>query len=336
MGKDSPSLPPAPNTTQLVGQQQQSNAQTAYDTAKLNRYNTVGPQGSVTWTNPDANGVNQTQTVSLTPQGQAIFSGTQDIQKSLIDKATGALSNVDNSKFTTSGLPYDPTQATSGIQVFNPQKTIYDPSSYGSMTTYADNVAKAFMDKTRSSLDPVFEQQQRRLDQQMTDRGLDYGGEAWTGAQGELHNAQNKAWSDAASNAQLAAGQEASRIFGMEQQLGNTDWNRQLQGNQQGNASSGQDWTQKQAIRAAALSDMITNRTQNMNEAMSYFNPVQLQSPTATAAPAVNIANTDIIGANMQGYNAQMQGYNAQQQQQAALWGALGTGAQTAASLFLL
>lgn len=333
MSKKGDDMPAPPDPVATANAQAQANITGAKETAKLNSYDIYGPQGNVTWTK-DANGLPIAQNVNLSPTGQQIFTGQQDMQLDLMGRANQALGNVNNDAFTTAGMPYDPRQRTTdGLPTFNTDNVAYTPDQYGDMKDYTSQVGDAFMDSQSAKLNPVFQQQRDRLNNDLQQRGIAYGDEAWQKAQTQLDGTQNDSWEQAARNATLAAGGEASRVFGMEQQLGSTDWNRRLQEQQQRTSDFGTQMQTEDTIRRASIEDELLGRTQNYNEALSYFNPVQLQMPQGYQRSSVNVAPAPIADLTMQGYNAQMQQYNARQQEQAGIWGAAGQGAQTAAML---
>jgi hypothetical protein len=77
-------------------------------------------------------------------------------------------------------------------------------------------IEDAMMARARAQLDPVFEDQQRRLEQQLANRGLAPGSEAYETELNRFMDARNRAYEQAQQGAVLAGSQEAQRLFGQQ------------------------------------------------------------------------------------------------------------------------
>lgn len=123
MGKSS--APPPPDYAAAAVAQGQENRDTARFNAGANRVNQFTPQGSSTWTiRPGADLDNPQpgdyiQTTTLSPEQQALYSQTADIDRSLLDTASRQLSRVQqtfDSPIDLSGLPAWRTSGQAGPQ----------------------------------------------------------------------------------------------------------------------------------------------------------------------------------------------------------------------------
>lgn len=109
-----PDAPPAPDYAAAALLQGVANRETAIANNALNRVNQYSPQGSLVWTmRPGADPNNPqvgdyTQTVSLSPQQQALYDYDQQLNTQLMQMAGGQLSRVQSAFDTpvsTAGLP---------------------------------------------------------------------------------------------------------------------------------------------------------------------------------------------------------------------------------------
>jgi len=173
MGK---SAPKAPDPTQTAQAQAQYNKDAAQSTINMNSMNRQGPYGSSTFQR-DQNGNPIGITNSLDPS-LAGASGS----------FTGALGAVGGM------LPG---------QAFNSQTAAPD-------TSY---LAQDFYRNGAALMAPQMEQERKRLDETLTNRGLPIGSEAYTDASGNLQRSQNLALSDLASRATQLAPQEQQRLI---------------------------------------------------------------------------------------------------------------------------
>ena len=88
-------------------------------------------------------------------------------------------------------------------------------------TDFADTrrqVTQSVFDRQLGLLQPEFTRQRDQLEQNLSDRGLPIGGEAYNQAVDRLERQQGEQQQRLAQQADLAGGQEASRLFGMASQ----------------------------------------------------------------------------------------------------------------------
>lgn len=141
MGKQTPQAPAAPDPVALANAQGTANKDTAITQARLNAVDQVGPFGTVKYTESggqgqqtgggyygedgayvsptyDASGTPKfTQTISLSPEQQALYNSQQGITQKAYDTAGQAIGNVQNTlstPFSLSGLPALQTGAQGG------------------------------------------------------------------------------------------------------------------------------------------------------------------------------------------------------------------------------
>jgi hypothetical protein len=202
----------------------------------------------------------------------------------------------------------------------------YDPRSYGNMDYFSNNVGDAMFSQGMSRVMPQIEQANRQFDQQMADRGIPIGSDAYNRARSQLDRGQNDLVTSLVNSSTTGALGATQGIVGLEQGLRSTSWNENLQGNQQSQA----DWLQRmqieQNIRGSLNQENLTERNQAINEVSAILQgSPALGMPNAPNIPTYQVAAPDVIGAHNSAFNGQMQSYQAQQQQRNAMWqGAFG------------
>ena len=207
-------------------------------------------------------------------------------------------------------------------------------------TDFADTrrqVTQSVFDRQLGLLQPEFTRQRDQLEQNLADRGLPIGGEAYNQALDRLDRQQGEQQQRLAQQADIAGGQEASRLFNMassargqlfREAAAEGEFGRA--GQQQAFGQQAANVAQQNAARQQQIADQLrANELQNqsrqaqLNERMGLrglqFNELaallggpQIQQPTFFAPSAVNT-----IGANQlaqqsaaNAYNQQMQNYS--------------------------
>ncbi len=284
--------------------------------------------------NPD--GTPKAQITTLNPVAQQVFNKQQGIANSLTDQAASRIKGLTTEDFSLSGVPYDPrSYNTSSMPSFGSFDAPYDPRSYGDINSYVDDAGQAAFDHAWNYSKDAFSQDTDRLIQNLQDRGLPVGGEAYTSAVGELQRGHNQAIESMANEARTVAGQEAQRRLGMEQGLRSTAFSEDMSTHQQQAADWGQKLQTEQGLRNTALQEDLLARTQNFNEASAYINgSPALTMPSTPQMPTYNVSAPDVGGITMAGYQNQLAAANAQQAARGSKWQAAaniaGTGAQMA------
>lgn len=276
---------PLPDASALVPQQQQANTAALKQNLQANRINQVTPFGNVTFSGDPLTG--QTQTTTLTPGAQGTLSNQENLAQLLSGLGIDAASGINLGQPDLSGLPdrvssLDP----SGLpQLFGA----------GDLEDTRKRLEQSQFDRQIALLDPQFQQQTRRTEQTLADRGFDL--EQSQGARtalGDLSTQQNLSRERAASDAVRFAGDELSRLSstalanrgqGLTELLANA-----------GLANEG---------RSAGLNEALTLRNLPFND-LSALNTLTPDLPTL-APPAPFTAGTqptDVAGINLAAYQA--------------------------------
>lgn len=237
--------PPAPDYAALAQQQGATNLETARAMGQINRPNEYTPYGSREWTVDPNNPDKYILTSTLSPDEQAKLDMSNQLSMLLMGAGQmygmPALTKALQADFTPvrdaqigwendyapdqrlqteSGfweLPWIQEQLdysgapelrsdidTSGVlDIPNPDSKMrrrLEESLYGSATRW---------------LDPMFANQQNRLDTRLSNQGIFTGSEAHRDAQQELDDQETKAYADARDRAIAMGGDEMARQFGM-------------------------------------------------------------------------------------------------------------------------
>lgn len=174
MCSSSPPPPPAPDYTGAAQATSQGSIQAAIANNLMAHPNIVTPLGSQTWANTGTQNVpgfgeipTQTQTVSMTPQGQRLYEGQLGLSQGLLDTANSSLGQTQQSL----GSPQD----------FSSVQDIAD-QSYGMQT---------------ARLDPQWQQNESAQKTQLANQGLVPGGEAYDNAMRTFSQGKNDAYNQA-------------------------------------------------------------------------------------------------------------------------------------------
>jgi hypothetical protein len=334
----------------LANAQSAANVAAIQESAKLNRINQITPFGTVNWTTTGASAPAAAPS-SWTQQGTDwvdqygnIVSGASGTQQRTLNKMgqittpTGNVSSGPPSvvyygpnKLTTpgaSGTGIPNTQVTElspsgqtqlgyqnqiaegllgrGVEMLNNLDT--SPFSLSGIPQLPDQsdlqaagkrVSDALYGQATSRLDPYWNQQSTNEDTQLINRGIYQGSEAYNKAMDDLARQRTDAYQTALNNSIAAGGAEQSRQFGL-----------------------------AQAGQQQAISNLLLQRTQPMNELAALIQGSPAFSvPTAQPAPAVPTIPTDVIGPAQLNYQGQLNAYNAALQNQSnTLSGLFGLG----------
>lgn len=311
MGKPSP---PAAQDPKLTAQAQtQSNIATATNNAALNRVNQYTPYGSsvysVDGTSPGG-APQYSQTTTLSPTEQNLFSMGQQGAQTLGQTALGTLSNLQNNfsqPFSASGLP----QVTGNVA--SPSTPIASQVNGGQSTADAIKSAQdaAYHSQTQY-LDPQFQQAGKALDNSLINQGITQGSEAYNNAQTNFGNQRQQAYQGAQNAATLAGQGEQNTLFG--QGVSAANLQNQAQQQQYGQNLTGAN-LQNQAS-AQALNQQLGLYNQPLNTYNALATGAQVQNPNFTNVPSANQAGTDVAGITNSAYQNQLAQF---QQQQAGI-----------------
>jgi hypothetical protein len=217
--KSTPQPPTPPDPAAVAKAQTGTNVNTAIANSTLGNINTVTPFGSSTfsqtggYTDPTTGQFvpSSTNTTTLNPALAGILSGTEN----LATNELGTANTLNNQINTAIGTPINTAGANQNMIAGGPQ------ALYGPASTAAYNEASSF-------LDPQWQQQQKDLQDQLSQRGFDVGSPGYSNAMTQFDNAKTQAY-QAASNAAVNQGINAGQgMFGLAVQGQNQQLGQQL------------------------------------------------------------------------------------------------------------
>lgn len=291
MGKSSGSSQ-RPNPAAQASAQTATNVDTAIAQQELANITDINPFGRTDWnrtgeyTFTDTNGKevtvpNYQRTTTFSAPQQAIFDQQQAAQLNL-----SQLANTKSAQLQ--GLMANPVNSN-GLPGRSMVGDIQGPQfeKIGNTDYSADRqrVEDALMARMQPSLD----QDQERLETRLASQGIRVGSAAFDDAM-RTHSQRTN---DARMSAILGAGQEQSRLAGLElqraQQANSAEMN-------QFNAALGQSQAMD-GQRSTALQEQLALRNQQINEGTSLATGQQVSTPQFAQVPRAQIANTDFLGA---------------------------------------
>ena len=372
MGK--PKAPKAPDPTAVGAAQTSTNIGTAIANQSLKNVNQITPDGSLTFSQTGAHTYtdpssgesyeipNYTATQTLSPEQQAI--ADQNYRSSLNLATLGAdqsgrLGGLLGRPQDTSSLP--DRGAISDVRQTNLDRIGSGPelqteiAPAGDITrTYGTDFSQdrqRVEDALFSRINPQLQRDQEALDSRLAAQGIRLGSEAYTAAQSD----HSKRVNDARFGAVLNAGQEQSRLAGLEanragfenaaqaqafgqnaagagftnaaRQQGFDNEARGIQfGNQASLSEANADLARFNAANAArgqALSEDFAVRNQPINEITALASGAQIQTPNFITPQTASIPTTDVAGIQFGAFNAANQQYNQERARHDALIGGL-------------
>ena len=297
MGGKSSAPPPAPNYSQIAGEQAVLDRNALTNTTYSNRPNQNSPWGSTTW---------GTQAVRDPATGEMVTRWTQNDK--LDSRLQAGLNNQFGMIAGRSGMAQNKmgelgaSMAPVDYNQFRDVANISDPMEFRQASE------DAAYGRSTSRLDPQYEQAAKAMEVKMRNQGLRPGDEAYDAAMGNFDRAKNDAYAGARQDATQAGRAEAELGFG--QQLSN-----QLQSSN---------------LRQIQIAEFLRQRGQPLSDindllAGQGIQPAQqsgFQSAGATSAP-------NMMGAAQQQYGAQQDAWSARQAQRnsanAGMMGMVGT-----------
>lgn len=311
--KSAPSPPQAPNPASVAQAQGAADINTAIAQGIMNHTTQVTPYGTNAYTQTGTQDVNGNavpqyqQTVSLTPQQQALFNTQQQTQQGLANAGQQALGNLNLSPLNFSSLPQFASNInTQGLQPI--------PTA-GQFTQDANNAAQNVYGSEFSLVNPFLQQQQESLNASLANQGIGQGSEAYNNAQTQLGAQQATQLNSLAQGA-----------VGQGYQVQNQLYNQALAGQGQGFGQAQAQASQADLARQQGISEQTLQQNQPINvlSAILQGNPAA-GTPSFPASTQTGVAPTDVLGA----YGLQQSGanalYGAQAAQQSGLYGGLGS-----------
>lgn len=291
--------PKAPDAKELAGLQTGTNISTGVANTTLGQVNQVGPGGSLTYKTSGFEDIVdpvsgktfkvpiRTATTTLDAANQQIYDtgvATSQNLANVAKDASGRLGSLMGQPLSMEGLPEGGSSA--GVQTSLPN-TDY--------TAARDRVEAALLEKLNKQSDRDWEAQRTSLAQQGIALGSDAGARTMDQFQSTRSNDR--------INAILAAGDELSRMQGLDINAGNF-----------ANSAQAQQFNQSEQARAARLGERYAERNQPLNEILALAGGAQLQQPQFQTAGGAQIPTTDYAGLSQQEYANKLGAYNQQQQ----------------------
>ena len=351
MGKSTPKPPTPPDPVATANAQAAANQQTAQLEAELNRYDTVGPTGSTSWTNDGAN--HWTQTTNLSPEQQAIYNQQTAAQSGALGIANDQLGRVNTAlqtPFSYNGLPGLQYGANGGpiTTSFNQGQAVQGQVGPNDFSADRQRIEQSLWDQARSRLDPMWDQRESALQNQLANQGFSMNSQGYQNAGAAFGRDRNDAYNTALFGAIQGAGDEQARLYGMDLSRGQfaNQAAAQQYAQNQGQAAF-QNTAQQQAYAQSLANANLNNAARDQagqelayqqNLPIQQFSALmsgnQVSMPTGNFTPT-SVAPTDYLGAQALYQQQANANYQAQVQQQQGLLGGLfqlGSAAATAFS----
>lgn len=254
----SPSPPPPPDFTAAAKEQGAANKEAAIASSRLNNPNVINPYGTQTFTEGATPDSRPTVTQTLSPEQDALYRQrltTQGLLGTLGQSGAESLQGIVGTPIDFSGTPAAP----------------------GGATETRDKVFNALMERVNT--DTANQREQANSD--LIARGITPGNKAYETEFDRI----NRSYNDARNQAQLAAGNEASRDFGLDTEA-----------------------------RRNAIAEILLQRQTPLNEISALLSGSQISNPFAIpgVSQGTNIQPSQILGATSAQYGAEGDIFNAQ------------------------
>ena len=370
-----PKAPAPPDYAAAAEQTGQSSLANIQAQTEANRPNQYTPWGSSTW-NQDNRG-NWEQNVNLHPDQQAALDAQMTLgrdRSQLAQGLTGRMQSEFGEAMDWDQLPqmggvptpqgYQAQSATRDVQPTDVQGQLDVSNLQGvdSATRYNQSAGDALYGRATSRLDPQWEQRSEQKDVQLRNQGLRPGDQAYDTAMENMGRERTDAYQQAGFGADIGAGQEASRMQGMDmglrgQQFGERQGMGQF-GNQAAqqqfgmnlgragfqNAADAQTFEQQMAAgganfgeqmqqsnlqsqqRQAQIAEQMQRRGQSLNEMTAIMQGQQVGMPSMPSFQTAGAAQaTDYLGAAGMQHQANYDQYGAQSAQANAMFNNIGS-----------
>ena len=198
-------MPQAPDPTVTAAAQSSANTNTAAAQSALNNVSQYGPYGSSVFNQSGSytNGAGDTvptysETTSLNPGAQAIYSGELQTGQNLVPTAEQLATNAGTSALT----PLNFNTADSGILNSAPQQL-------------DQTAANAVYNEQAGFLNPQWNTSQTQLQDQLSRQGIPVGSDAYNNAMTNFNNSKTQAYQSAQNSATAQGSQSAANLFNM-------------------------------------------------------------------------------------------------------------------------
>ena len=299
----SPKAPEPVNAGALVQAQSGANKDTARLNAKLNRMDSYGPTGSVTYQDlgDDRWSVKQT----LSPDQQKLYDGQMQIGQGVNDAAQARINQLDNSKFSLDGIQ--------GFQGNISYDGLTDMPNMSDLNGAREAAETASFNRAWDRMNPTFEQEEQALQTKLANQGIVQGSDAY--------NREMDNYARRKNDARIAAGYDSVNAGQsmMSNQLANA-----LMSRQQGISERTAGRAMNNEARANAINDRLLERSQPLNELAAFLQgSPAVNTPQPIGGAQVGAAAPDVGGAYGLAAQTQMNQYNQQMGAQGAMAGGM-------------
>lgn len=288
-GGSAPAAPAAPDPAATAAAQATANKETAVAQANINMVNQYTPQGTLEY-----------KQRGTAEDGTPQYSATQTYspeQQKLYDLTNQAAQQ------------YGETANTQLAAVKGKLAQPLDFSSLGAAPVINEATRQSVADSMYQRLNPQLERDRSALETSLANQGITAGSSAYNTAMDEL----NRSKTDARLAIDSQAGNEASRLYGLES-----------------------------SARNAAINEMMQQRSTPLNELSAMLSGSQVQGPQFVTPPQAQIASPDIMGMTSNNYAIGSQNANAaaamsnqsRSAGQSGMYGLIGTGLMAGAMAF--
>lgn len=259
--------PAAPDPYKTAAAQTASNKETAVAQTGLNAINQITPYGNLTYSQNGkwSDGTPKfTATQTFSPSQQALYDKSTKLSGNLADLGVSQSARL-------AQLLSQPSKLDSIVNKDMGNFTLDNAATEGRL-----------IELGRQRLDPLWDQNKKSYEQDLFNRGVRPGSEAYETAMSRFGQDKN----DAYNSLLLSGRQQAS--------------NELL-------AQRGQQMSERQQ----SINEALTQRNQPINEILGLASGTQIQQPQFQATPQSGVAPTDVTTPIMQNYQSQLQQYNA-------------------------
>lgn len=274
-GKDAPDAPSTNDYIRMATTQADMAKNLIREQTAANRPNQYTPYGSSVW--QDIGDGRWQQTVELPETQQAALESQQRVGLGRSEMAEGLLGRA-------------------GEELAAPiQWEAMEANEVGTGADARQAAEDALYGRITSRLDPMWEQREEQVYNQLWNQGLRPDDQAWDTAMANMGRERTDAYQTAAREATIYGGQEAERQFGM-------DFKRRQQ----------------------AIAEELQRRGASLNEINAALTGQQVAMPSMPNTPRAGVSTPpDLVGALNLGYQRELDRYNADNMRDQGLYSGL-------------
>jgi hypothetical protein len=311
--KGSSSQPAAPDPAAL------SQAQ-----AEANRINVYSPYGQVEYGGPNKSNM----TITPSDNQAQIISGQEEVSKGLLQRAQREVDRFPEDPLSFDHLPnYVSGVDQNALPGLQSEIDVSGLPGLPGMDDYnqsALDTQNAVFERGMNLLRPELDQRREAINQEMANRGLPVGGEAYSNSMDRFDRGANEAMSNLALDAVTRGNDEAARRFAQTLQSRGQGFGEQVTAAGFQNTARGQALSDavlqanmQNSARQQGISENMTLRANRFNALAAMLGGQQVNMPQSVAPGQV-----DVISPAMGAYNAQVASANQSSANANALAGA--------------